>query len=528
MRWQSLWVLGLLVLVVALPIALRPRNAALVQDADDVLVIVTPHNEATRYEFARAFAAHYRGQTGRTVAIDWRTPGGASEISRYLASQYQAAFEFSWKSGGHTWTAEIEGAFDNGNVGPGDTSPAARSRKAFLASEVSSGIDLFFGGGTYDFSAQARAGRLVDSGILARHPEWFGTSGIPQTLGGEEFWDVQGRWVGACLSSFGICYNVNSLARLGIRTPPAQWEDLGSPVYRNEVALSDPTQSGSVAKAFEMLIQQEMLKAAGPGASSTAGVAQGWQRGLSIIQRASANARYFTDSASKIPWDVQAGDAAVGMCIDFYGRFQSEAVSDPSGHSRIRYLTPEGGSSVGADPIGLLRGAPHAEVARAFIDFVLSEDGQKLWTFKRGSPGGPERYTLRRLPIRRVLYQPKYQHFSADPGIDPYAQASSFQYHGEWTGALFRTIGFIVRAMCIDSHRELSEAWAALIEADFPPEATAKFSDLSRVSYARAREEIAPVLRGSEKVEEVRLNKSLSESFRENYKIAKRLAELRR
>lgn len=528
MNWRNLWVLGLLALVVALPIALRPKDAEIALHPDETLVIVTPHNEATRYEFGRAFAGAYRAKTGRTVALDWRTPGGTTEISRYLASQYNAAFEHAWVTEGRPWSAEVQGAFDNPKVEPGSGTLAARARQAFLESNVSSGIDLFFGGGTYDFSIQAKAGRLVDCGILQRHPEWFGKNVIPQSLGGEEYWDPQGRWVGACLSSFGICWNVDSLRRLKIDRAPAQWADLASPAYRNEIALADPTQSGSVAKAFEMLIQQQMQLAVAEARDPETGVAEGWKRGLTIIQRASANARYFTDSASKIPWDVQAGDAAAGMCIDFYGRFQSEAVRHSDGSSRLQYATPPGGSSVGADPIGLLRGAPNPEVARVFIDFVLSEEGQKIWAFKKGTPGGPKRYTLRRLPIREDFYRPDFLQYSADPEVDPYGQASAFQYHGEWTGALFRTIGYVIRAMCIDSHDELTEAWEALIEAGFPPEATAKFSDLSAVTYEKAQLEIAPVLRGSEKIDEVRLSKSLSESFRENYKIAKRLAELRR
>ena len=34
--------------------------------------------------------------------------------------------------------------------------------------------------------------------------------------------------------------------------------------------------------------------------------------------------RYFTDSGVKIPLDVATGEAAAGMCIDFFGRFEGE------------------------------------------------------------------------------------------------------------------------------------------------------------------------------------------------------------
>lgn len=525
---RNAWIVALLAAVLAVPLLLRPDND-LLGTTDDTLVIITPHNEATRFEFTRAFREQYKKATGRTVRLDWRTPGGTSEISRYLASEYLAAFRYRWRDvDGHPWNATVQASFDNAKQvpddSPADDTPEEAARRAFLASDVSCGIDLFFGGGTYDFALQAGAGRLVDSGIAQRHPDWLAT--IPLEAGGEPYRDSQNRWIGACLSAFGICYNTDALRRLGIDRPPAQWSDLADPEYFGAIALSDPTQSGSVAKAFEMLIQQQMQLRLRDQPAEAARL--GWADGIRLIRRAAANARYFTDSSSKIPWDVEAGDAAAGMCIDFYGRFQSESVRRPDGSSRLQYVTPRGGSSFGADPIGMLRGAPHPEVAKAFIDFVLSLEGQKLWCYKTGTPSGPVKYALRRLPIRPEIYAKENASFRSDPGVNPYEQAGAFTYHPEWTAALFRTISFVVRTVCIDPHPELKSAWGALIEAGFPPEATAAFDDVSAVDYAAADATIRPVLRSSERIEQVRLAKSLSDHYRNQYKLAKKLAESRR
>src|SRR5262249_55665130 len=155
-------------------------------------------------------------------------------------------------------------------------------------------------------------------------------------------------------------------------------------------------------------------------------------------------------SATKVPFDVEAGDAAAGMCIDFYGRFQSEAARKPGGDSRMQFITPEGGSSYGVDPVGLPRGAPHGDLAREFIQFTLTPEGQKLWNWKTGTPGGPAKYALRRLPILPSLYAPEYAQYRSDPGVQPYTQAGSFFYHDQWTAPLFRTITFVIRVMCIE------------------------------------------------------------------------------
>jgi iron(III) transport system substrate-binding protein len=531
---RNLAVLAALAVVVGLPFALRPKADQLAK-ADETLVIITPHNEAIRYEFARAFAAHHLRETGRTVRIDWRTPGGTSEIARYLASEYAAAFRLHWERNlKRSWTGAVEAAFHNPRVIPGDSpaddTPEMAARRSFLASNVGCGIDLFFGGGSYDFAMQADAGRLVSSGFVESRPDLFGPEAIPQSLGGEPYYDTTGRWLGTCLSAFGICYNEDALGRLRIDPPPSGWSDLGSPAYQGQLAVADPTKSGSIAKAFELLIQQQMQEAwrefgdLPSEERERRAVREGWNRGIRLIQRIAANARYFTDAASKIPLDVALGDAAAGMCIDFYGRTQSEAVRRADGSSRMRYFTPVGGSSVGVDPIALLRGAPSPETARAFIDFVMSEEGQRLWNYRPGTPGGPEKFALRRLPILRSLYEPGHLAHSSDPEVRPYEEAARFNYHPAWTAPLFRTISFIVRVMCLDPHDELRASWAALVEAGLPPEALERFASLEGVEYDAASTTIRDALRSGDKLAEVRLARELGEGFRARYREAAAMA----
>ena len=171
-------ILFALVAIVALPFAFRPKNS-LLADADETLVIITPHNEAIRYEFARGFRDWYKSRTGKIARIDWRVPGGTTEIAHYLASEYQAPFEFYWRRHEKMhWTETAAHSFDDPKVKIGtdpskDTEPQM-ARRAFLTSEVSIGIDLFFGGGSFDFAQQAAAGRLVDTGFVKAHPEIFG------------------------------------------------------------------------------------------------------------------------------------------------------------------------------------------------------------------------------------------------------------------------------------------------------------------------------------------------------------------
>ncbi len=537
---RNVLILLILAAVVGLPFLLRPKDSLLAR-ADETLVIITPHHEGIRYEFARGFRDWYKARTGKLVRIDWRVPGGTTEIARYLASEYQSPFEELWrfKMRMH-WDDTVQHAFDDSKVKPGsdsakDTVPQM-ARRAFLASDLGIGIDLFFGGGSYDFAQQAAAGRLVDSGFIRAHPELFGggPAQIPQTLGGEPFWDKDGAWFGCVLSAFGICYNEDTLARMRVLTPPKNWVDLGNPEYLGQLALADPNMSGSVAKAFEMIIQQQIarqmarppaLDPAADKAQAAARVADGWKAAMRLIQAMGVNTRYFTDSSPKVPIDVAEGDAAVGMSIDFYGRFQAGSSRDPAtGRERMHYFNPPGGTSTGVDPIGLLRGAPHPELAHAFMEYVMSVEGQKLWDFKVGTPGGPEKYALRRSPIRPDLYAPDYTAYRSDPDVYPYEEARAFTYHPEWTAALFSPIRFIVRVMCIDSHDEAREAGEALVRANFPPEASNLFRDVAAVTYDQAQGRISRTLKNPDKLDETRLAAELTARFRMQYRTAAELA----
>ncbi len=53
----------LLAIVLAIPFLLKPKES-LIQKADDTLVVISPHNESIRYEFARGFAEHYKRRPG--------------------------------------------------------------------------------------------------------------------------------------------------------------------------------------------------------------------------------------------------------------------------------------------------------------------------------------------------------------------------------------------------------------------------------------------------------------------------------
>ncbi|MEY5020128.1 MAG: hypothetical protein RLZ22_1216 [Verrucomicrobiota bacterium] len=487
MKRRTLIILALLAAIVALPMILRrATETKSASHADDHLVILTPHNESIRQEFGEAFAAWWKNTTGRTIHVDWRSPGGTSEIRMVLDAAYKAA---------------------------------AETRRDGI------GIDVLFGGGEPDFGGQAKKGRLMPLQVFSSHPELFAEGGpIPEMFRGERFYAADHSWVGICLSQFGICYNPQYLDRLHLPSPES-WRDLGHPAYAGTLALADPTKSGSVARTFELLVQSEMLQAleADPQ-NREAALTLGWTRGLQLIQRMAANARYFTDSASKIPQDVGQGNAAAGMCIDFYGRLFENDLSSADGRPRIVWIAPEAGTTLSADPIAVLKGAPNAEIAQRFVEFCLTRETQQLWLAKPRSAHGPKLRALHRTPIRRDAYTPEILAHSTMPGIHPYEDPGNFTYQRELTGAAFNTLRQLVKVMCIDSHEEMKSAWQTMIDANMPDDAMAAFFDVSIISPIVATQG-DPTFDGSDPLKTAANAERIGEWFRANYRKAEALAK---
>ncbi len=509
---KLLLVLLLAMLVVALPFIFRRETG--VSDwraGDPELVVITPHNEAFRQEFAKGFSAWHQAKFGAPVRIDWRVIGGTTEIMRYLASEYAASARQFFKTRSLAWPA------DGAEVLLARKQPEAPADRALWQAfrtsddpeQITSRMDLFFGGGVYDHEKAEKQGLTVPAWGRGGPPAGLfedaaGRVLIPREMNGE-VWRGQ-AFYGSVLSAFGICYNADRLADLGITHPPAAWEDLADPRYFGQLGLTDPTKSGSVAKAFEMIVHAQCSKtvaAAGftpaqirtyEAAIAAAGKAvgdvppevprayqealeRGWLEGVRLVRRIGANARYFTDSSGRVPVDVSAGAAAAGIAIDFFGRLQAEMSTPPGGRPAMTYVTPVGGSSVTADPVSLMRGAPHRELAVRFIEFLLGEEGQRLWNYRVGTPGGPRRFALRRLPIRRDFYpsddpvlqaaSERHRPYLADPlwlpEVDAYRLGQSFLYEPRWTGVHFGIQRDLVRAMCMDSGDELRRAWQAIL-----------------------------------------------------------------
>lgn len=351
--------------------------------AQDEIVIVSPHWEGVRTEFEAAFKPHYEAATGRTVDFKWLDIGGASDILKFLRS------EFKNKPDGI-------------------------------------GVDVFFGGGTDPFIEMDRLGLLVPVTLPADIGD-----GLARSIGGVPLVSDTGTWYAATMAGFGIIYNRLVLAKLKLDEPKT-WADMTAPAYRSWVGSADPRKSGSVHMAYEIILQ-----------------AYGWERGWEVLTALGANVRGFASNAAATPKDVTVGEVAVGLSIDSYAWHQVRE----AGEEVIGYVMPDDLTVVNGDAIALLHGARNREAAEAFIRFVLSETGQKLWILRLGEPDGPKQFELGKFSVRPGIY-PKV--VGRTPvKLNPFDWSSSFVYDADKGSRRWTVINDLIGTQIIDPHRRL-------------------------------------------------------------------------
>jgi ABC-type Fe3+ transport system substrate-binding protein len=256
------------------------------------------------------------------------------------------------------------------------------------------------------------------------------------------------------LSSFGIVYNRDVLAHLGL-PEPTTWSDLADPRYRGWIVLADPLRSGVARTSFMVIVERKMQDAIERGRSAD----EGWAQGMGLIRQIAANARNFTDSGGVVSSLVGTGDAAAAMAIDFQARSQVDAITAGGNSSRLAYIEPPRATAINPDPIALVKGAEHRELAVRFIEFVLSEPGQRLWNTRAGAPGGPKKTSLRRLPVMRSVYDDPRDFTDR---VNPYENSGDFNTSRDRTRT-FSIIGELIQMSCIDLLDELRDTRAAVL-----------------------------------------------------------------
>jgi ABC-type Fe3+ transport system substrate-binding protein len=341
-------------------------------------------------------------------------------------------------------------------------------------------IDVVWGGGDDLFENALRKGGYL-AGVDLGDAVLSKAFAQPE-INGLKLYDTTSKtpqWFGTALSSFGIVYNRDVVQHLGLPEPKT-WRDLADPRYAGWIVLADPTRSGVARTAFMVIVERAMQDAIDAGR----GADRGWAEGMGLIRQIAANARMFTDNGTAVPGIVSTGDVAAGMAIDFQARSQVDAVQMGSS-SRMTYVEPVGATAINPDPVAMVAGAEHPELAKHFIAYLLSEEGQRLWNTRAGAPGGPQRTSLRRLPIMKSVYDSPRDFTDA---VNPYVASGSFNTKAERTKTS-PIVAQLIDISCIQPLDELRQTRKMILSSPRSAELDAKlgvFPFGEREAMARA------------------------------------------
>lgn len=140
-----------------------------------------------------------------------------------------------------------------------------------------------------------------------------------------------------------------------IRAPfvPKRWEDLLDARARNQVAMPSPAVSGAAAIHVLATVQQPSL---------------GW----AYLERLVANGVQARGGNGPVMQAVAGAERAFGIVIDYL------PIREAAKGAPVRFVFPEDGVSAITEPAGVLSTARNVPAAIAFVEFLLSRQGQEL------------------------------------------------------------------------------------------------------------------------------------------------------
>jgi hypothetical protein len=169
----------------------------------------------------------------------------------------------------------------------------------------------------------------------------------------EAYRSKENLWTGAFVSPTVIMYNKNLVAE---NEAPKGWADLVDSKWKGKLAFADPTSSGSAYTTLSIL-----LTAMDNGDG-------GWGYIRKYVDTLNGNIL----SSSSAP-HKGVSDGEYYMCIT-----PEESVLQyiKAGAKNIGIVYPKEGTGAIPSAISVVKGAPHSESAKKFVDFVLSKEVQ--------------------------------------------------------------------------------------------------------------------------------------------------------
>ncbi len=212
---------------------------------------------------------------------------------------------------------------------------------------------------------------LKSEGRLMAHPD------APVGAYDAALYDADRTYFSTKLITTGIVYNT------GAPMKPSEWDDLVKPEAKGLVAMPSPLTSGAATVHMATLTSNPSL---------------GWD----YYEKLAANGVAPKGGNGGTFKAVASGEKLYGVVVDFVP-IRAKADGSP-----VEFVFPASGVSAVTEPVAILSTAKNVEAAKAFVDFVLSKEGQELAASQgylaahpavSPPPGFPPREQIRLMPF---------------------------------------------------------------------------------------------------------------------------------
>jgi len=160
-------------------------------------------------------------------------------------------------------------------------------------------------------------------------------------------YDSDKTYFGTKLITTGIVYNTRAAEK------PQHWADLAKPAYKNLEVMPSPLYSGAAAYLLAGFVTRKDL---------------GWNYFEDLKKNNIVSVR----GNGAVLKSVASGEKAYGVLVDFMAmRAKKEG-------SPVDFVFPSEGVPAVTEPVAILKTAKNVDDAKKFVNFLLSDKGQKL------------------------------------------------------------------------------------------------------------------------------------------------------
>jgi iron(III) transport system substrate-binding protein len=159
--------------------------------------------------------------------------------------------------------------------------------------------------------------------------------------------DPDKTYFGSKIITTGIAYNTEG----GLK--PTSWADLMKPEFKDKITMPSPLYSGAAAILLGAMSERPDL---------------GWK----FFESLRANNAAAERGNGAVLKSVAGGEKPVGILVDFMA-YNAKQKGSP-----IDFVFPKEGVPAVTEPVAIVKATKNLPAAKAFVDFILSDAGQKL------------------------------------------------------------------------------------------------------------------------------------------------------